>query len=227
MEQKCHYIDLHTHCQSKAEAEVVRLCSAMALEEIHPMEKEYFSIGIHPWQIKEDQLPKLWESVNSAINRSEIHALGEAGIDRAIDVPIQLQTEVFERHIKLAKKHDLPLIIHSVRSISEILGLRKKYPEGHWIIHGFRGNLHQLNQCVAHNIRLSFGAALMHDNSKLHEVFRSAPISFLFLETDTSGLSIKEIYRQAADLLEIQLVELCNLIAQNFNSVFSIDVYGT
>lgn len=227
MEQKCQYIDLHTHCLDKPEADVMRLCSVMALEEIHPMEKQYFSIGIHPWQIKENQLPELWESVNSVIIRGEICALGEAGIDRAIDVPIQLQTEVFERHIELAKKHDLPLIIHAVRSISEILGLRKKHPEGNWIIHGFRGNLHQLNQCIAHNIRLSFGVALMHDNPKMHEVFRSVPMSFLFLETDTSGLSIKEIYRQAADLLGIQLLELCTIIAQNFNSVFSIDVYGT
>ena len=66
-------------------------------------------------------------------------ALGEAGFDSRFikKIPIQEQRKLFTEQIKLAKKFELPLIIHCVRKYGELLDTLKKESKnlGKFLIH--------------------------------------------------------------------------------------------
>ena len=69
-----------------------------------------------------------------------IVAIGEAGLDRLRGPALPLQAQVFEVQALIAERQRLPLIIHSVRTIPEILAIHRRLrPTVPWIFHGFRG----------------------------------------------------------------------------------------
>jgi TatD DNase family protein len=100
--------------------------------------------------------------------------------------------------------------------------LRKKHPEGCWIIHGFDGNEVLANQLTSKAIHLSVGTALFNPKSKISHSIQHIPTSWLFLETDDQNTYlIKEIYKQASKLLGLNTEDLKAQIFRNFASCFS------
>jgi len=91
-----------------------------------------------------------------------------------------------------------------------------------WIIHGYYGNLETTLSLIKHNFYFSVGEQLLKDELK-HTVFRSIPFDRLFLETDDREISIAEIYSLAADILKIDVIELAQIVASNFKTVFGED----
>ena len=54
--------------------------------------------------------------------------------------PMELQLAVFKEQVKLSEKLGLPLIIHCVKAMDELLAVKKEFrPQQAWIWHGFRG----------------------------------------------------------------------------------------
>lgn len=137
----------------------------------------FYSIGIHPWNTPTSQ-EKMEELRLNAENCSRIVAIGECGLDKLRGAPIEEQLPVFEEQIILASRLGLPLIIHCIRALDHLLRLRKKYPRGRWILHGFRGNAATARQLLAANIELSYGPR------RNEEAFEATPPEMRHLETD-------------------------------------------
>jgi TatD DNase family protein len=183
------------------------------------------SIGIHPWFIEtkhsiEDRL----DLIRILAENRAIAAIGECGLDRRkSDYPLTLQISIFEAQLKIAEQYSLPVVIHNVRSLPDVLSLRKKYTKTVWIIHGFIGNSAEIAQCIKHGIYLSPGIALLLMNKieyhKMYEILNEIPIDRLFLETDGVEVSIETIYRTAAHYLKCSESELAEQIYKNYNSV--------
>ena len=53
-------------------------------------------------------------------------ALGECGLDKKVQTPLDLQQEVFERQLTLAEKYKKPVIIHCVAAFQELIAIKKK-----------------------------------------------------------------------------------------------------
>ncbi|MBO6026583.1 MAG: TatD family hydrolase [Bacteroidales bacterium] len=193
------FVDIHTHHGDQ------RLCTC----------------GIHPWWLDGDPQP-MWiaEALNhleSLLKENKIVAIGETGIDRFHQATLNLQLEVFEKHILLSEQYQKPLIIHGVKATADILRLHKKHqPKQTWIIHGFNGNIEEVRQLTERGVRLSVGESLFYPNRKIHESLKSIPLDDLFLETDTSGKTIQEVYEKAAELLNLSLEVLKERIFANF-----------
>lgn len=153
----------------------------------------------------------------------QIIAIGEAGLDKLIETPLNEQATIFEIHIKMALEHQKPLIIHAVKAYSELLAMRKKHPSGSWILHGFDGKKELAKQLTDKNINLSVGAALLKSNHKISETLASIPLNQLFLETDEqTDYSIEEIYCEAAKNLKMNLEDLKKQLFTNFAAHFTI-----
>ena len=72
--------------------------------------------------------------------KEQFVAVGEAGFDKLTAAPMELQVRMFEKQVELSEKYRLPLIIHCVKAMDELLAVRKKLnPAQPWIWHGFRG----------------------------------------------------------------------------------------
>ena len=210
------YFNIHTHKACEEGICVLNINSAGDF----PSEK-FLSFGIHPWDVDKIDIVDQLDKLNNLCSEKKLIAIGEIGIDRAINTNMEIQKEVFIKQLEISKKFKLPVIIHCVRAWSDILAVRKigKY-KNTWIFHGFNGNFQTASQIIKSGCCLSYGKALI-SSKKLQEVFTQMPKEFIFFETDDSDIKIKEIYQKGAELYEIEIDELKSIILDNYRKVFS------
>ncbi|MBU1010596.1 MAG: TatD family hydrolase [Bacteroidetes bacterium] len=225
MEQASPFIDIHTHRHRQPGQGLLVVNSIMAGEVLPESPHFRFSLGIHPWQLKTEKACTLEKKFIDQLAAKGLIALGEAGLDRAIAVDFSLQLAVFSMQAELATAMRIPLIIHCVRSFSEIIAVRKTMQSpGEWIVHGFRGNAATAQRLLKHGIRLSLGPALVTDNSPLSRMIPDLPADRLFFETDDTDFQIENIYLKAAALLGLSIDSLKSQVFANFAGCFNIPI---
>ena len=181
----------------------------------------YCSIGLHPWHIQEFNAENCLKKVEEFAAFKQVLAIGETGLDRKIQTPIEIQQSVFMEHIGISEKMSKPLVIHCIKAYSDIMQIRKsKRWKMHWMFHWFNENLAIANEFINMNCYLSFGRSLFHPNGRNADVFRSLPLEYIFLETDDAEVTIENVYKKAAELKNISINELKQKINENFNKVF-------
>jgi TatD DNase family protein len=159
--------------------------------------------------------------------KPEVIAVGETGLDKAVNVPVDLQEAVFQMHLDLADRVRKPVILHCVRAWSEILAIRKsKQTDIPWIFHGFTGKPEAADQLIRKGCYVSFGKALLKPNAVIGTMFRNIALQHVFFETDEMDIPVAEVYKAAAGLKEINLEELKWQIQQNFLTCFGAAVDG-
>lgn len=182
----------------------------------------YFSEGIHPMYIGEGTEDRLAE-IERVAAAGKIVAVGEAGLDRNSPVPLKEQLIWFERQATIAERYGLPLIIHGVRAIPELITVYKKYNFCQkWIMHGFNNRREILQDLLRHGFYISVGRYVMHEESHIYRLLSEIPANRLFLETDNSDYTIEEVYRKVAERRGIHIEELQQIIRTNFENVFTI-----
>ncbi|MEG0850475.1 MAG: TatD family hydrolase [Flavobacterium sp.] len=180
----------------------------------------YYSIGIHPWYIKEDRLEDDLKIIEEKLQTKNCLALGECGLDKRVEIPLELQIQVFEKQLALAEKYRKPVVIHCVAAFQEIIAIKKRMKISvPMIVHGFSKNSQVAEQLIAAGFYISFGKYLLQ-NPSLKEVFQKIPNDRFFLETDTIDESIQQVYNLAAAYKNSTVKELQETIARNYERVF-------
>ena len=200
-------IDFHTH-------NAVSSPSTLSIRNIMPDEDHppylFCSAGLHPWNINANWQEDM-EKVRIAAMSANTLMIGETGLDKLNGPELNLQEKVFNEHIKLSEELGKPLVIHCVKSIDEIIFIKKDTrPKQQWIIHGFRGKPQQAQQLLNNGFHLSFGERFNADSLALAFKHQAA-----WLETDESTHSIEEIYELAANSLNVAINELRQRIMAN------------
>ena len=212
------YFNLHTHQFTNQEA-------VLELVNQYPWEFNaavpLYSVGIHPWYIKTDRIASDLKTIEEKLLLDSCLAIGECGLDKRIEIPLDLQTKVFEQQLVLAQKYNKPVIIHCVAAFQELIEIKNKLNSTvPIVIHGFSKNVQLANQLLTNGFYLSFGKYLIK-NPELESVFKAVPNDRFFLETDTAEQTIQEVYTLAAKYKNISIAELQAIITTNFNSVFT------
>lgn len=208
--------DIHTHRFTDSAPEEV-LLSCPVLKKEMPAEAVYLSAEIHPWHLTAENLSCQIERMENMLSDSRVLALGEVGLDKLTECPYPIQIKAFEEIVSISEAYGKPLIIHCVKSVDELIAIRKKMrPALPWIMHGFRGKPQQADNLLRHGFYLSFGE---HYNS---QVMKEIPIERLFLETDESNVPIDELYNRAAAIRHISAEELKLAVLHNVNNVFGV-----
>lgn len=208
--------DIHTHRFTDSAPEEVLLSCPVLKKEI-PAEAVYLSAEIHPWHLTAENLSCQIERMENMLSDSRVLALGEVGLDKLTECPYPIQIKAFEEIVSISEAYGKPLIIHCVKSVDELIAIRKKMrPALPWIMHGFRGKPQQADNLLRHGFYLSFGE---HYNS---QVMKGIPIERLFLETDESNVPIDELYNRAAAIRHISAEELKLAVLHNVNNVFGV-----
>ncbi len=208
--------DIHTHRFTDSAPEEVLLSCPVLKKEI-PAEAVYLSAEIHPWHLTAENLSCQIERMENMLSDSRVLALGEVGLDKLTECPYPIQIKAFEEIVSISEAYGKPLIIHCVKSVDELIAIRKKMrPALPWIMHGFRGKPQQADSLLRHGFYLSFGE---HYNS---QVMKEISIERLFLETDESNVPIDELYNRAAAIRHISAEELKLAVLHNVNNVFGV-----
>lgn len=181
------------------------------------------TIAIHPWELKSPFDQSAFDLKWIEICEKSYHmlAIGECGLDRVHEniVDIEKQKEVLKKHFELAQTRSLPIIIHSVRAYSDLLGMLKRKPfKNNILLHAFGGNDYEVQELLKYPVYFSYGARLLKNPLTISTI----PINRLLLETgDQTEVSIEQIYNKAAELLKISNLELQNIILNNFLAFFN------
>lgn len=184
----------------------------------------YFSIGIHPWFIDENRLEVDLKIIAEKLPLKSCLALGECGLDKRIEIPMNLQLEVFEKQIMLAEQYQKPLVLHLVAAFDELITIKNKLKISvPIIIHGFSKNVQVAKQLIDNGFYISFGKYLLL-NPEIESVFQSIPNDRFFLETDTIAENLAEVYKLAAQYKNITTEKLIEIVNTNFNTVFKSNI---
>ena len=180
----------------------------------------FYSIGIHPWYISESRLAEDLKIIEEKLQTSNCLAIGECGLDKKIEVSLELQRSVFEKQLALAEKYKKPVVIHCVAAFQEVIAIKKKMQISvPMVIHGFSKNSQIAEQLIKEGFYISFGKYLLK-NPGLKTVFQNIPNDRFFLETDTIEENIEQVYDIAAKYKDITIRELQNIVSSNFENVF-------
>ena len=175
----------------------------------------YFSAGIHPWYISNHDVETQFTVLHRLIGDYRLLAIGEAGLDKLTSTPMEEQQKIFKRQVEWSEEYELPLIIHCVKAMDELLAIRKKMnPLQPWVWHGFRGKAHQAKQLIDADFYLSFGVHYAE------EALADVPVDRLFIESDESSFDIEDILQRVSLSRGVEAEELWNKLHENIASVF-------
>lgn len=149
----------------------------------------FATAGLHPWALRDlsDEDVDAELSALETLDWAPCCALGELGLDAAIDIDHHLQRRVFVRQLALARERDLPLVVHSVRANDEVAQVLEKegVPGRGGIIHSFWGTQQQAERFVRLGLSLSVGTQLTKGRpAKMVEALDAVGLEALLVETD-------------------------------------------
>jgi TatD DNase family protein len=147
-------------------------------------EKHYYSAGIHPWYIDFENIAAQFSKLQALLEqRKNILLIGECGLDKLKGPIIQIQEEVFEKHLVLAEEFQKPIIIHCVKAFQEVLSIIKKEKFSMpFIFHGFNKSIKLAKQIIeaGGSVSLNFNM----NNEKRQMYLNALPKKNVFFETD-------------------------------------------
>ena len=207
-------LDIHTH-RREADSEGKSVINYKQLVGAPLLEGYYYSIGIHPWELTMANVEEQLIFMINQLPDKRIVAIGECGLDKLTEISMEFQRVAFIMQITLSEQYGLPLIIHCVKAMDEMLAVKKRFrPIQPWIWHGFRGKPEQATQLLKQGFYLSLGEHYPDETMKL------IPDDRLFLETDESSLDIEDILRRAAEVRGVGVEALRETIHRNIQNVF-------
>ena len=154
------------------------------------------AVGIHP-NYTVSLTDADWQTLVSYAENERVVGIGETGLDRHWDYsPIEIQKEYFRRHIELARRRNVPIIIHCREAEEDLLAiLRESYQaDGVFsgIIHSFCGDIDMASECLEMGFHLGFGGSLTYSGRKSIPVWQAmkiVPSDRFVLETDCPFLT--------------------------------------
>ena len=170
-----------------------------------------YALGIHPLcvpQAQDGDLKTLDDELTQRQADPRLVAVGEIGLDYFVPelqtiLMRERQEHFYREQLKLAKKHDLPVILHVRRSADRLLKhLRDIRPDGGWhgIAHAFNGSQQQASEFIKLGFKLGFGGAVTYDTAlQLRRLAADLPLTALVMETDSPDIPPHWLYKTAAD----------------------------
>ena len=174
-----------------------------AVRQLAHHHRDSYALGIHPLytaRAAEADLALLDQALQQHRHDPRLVAIGEIGLDFfAQGLDTARQEQIYRAQLQLARRCDLPVILHVRRSADQLLkGLRETAVPG-GIAHAFNGSLQQAQAFIALGFKLGFGGALTYDRAlQLRRLATELPASALVLETDAPDIPPHWLYTPAA-----------------------------
>ena len=205
---------------------------AMAYPEI------YCSIGIHPHEAEPHEDISEEELLREA-SHPRVIGIGETGLDYYYaHSPRQAQQELFKRHIRVARKLDLPVIVHSREADEDTVAiLQEAYRESpfKFLIHCFSSTQYLSDESVKLGGYISASGIITFKKSHaLRDSFASVPLERLLVETDSPylapephrGKPCEPSYtvftaKKLAEVKSVSVETLAEVTTKNFFTLFN------
>ena len=155
----------------------------------------YAALGLHPINIavhEDSHLDQLEQWLQTPDSKRV--AIGEVGLDLYMqDAQFDKQTRLLDAQLKLAKKYDLPVILHSRRTHDQLaLHLRRHDLPRRGVVHGFAGSKQQAERFIQLGYAIGVGGTITYERaSKTRNTIANLPLTSLLLETDAPDMPLQ------------------------------------
>ena len=143
-------------------------------------------VGIHPHHAGAVTEAHLAE-VDNQCTEAKVVAIGEIGLDYYYDFCAPgVQKSYFREQIRIAKAHDLPIIVHNRESDKDVLDIIEEEQDGslRGVLHCFSSDINVLERALSLNMHISFTGNITFKKSTLNDVVQRVPIDRVMIETD-------------------------------------------
>ncbi len=154
--------------------------------------------GIHPQvveQYSDEELAQQLDTLACALQSKDPtlprpHAVGELGLDALTPQRRQSlprQERIFRAQLALARQHDVPLVLHILRTHGEALRVLRQdgVPRAGGVVHSYSGSADLVRDYVALGLSISFsGAITLPQATRLQRAACVVPLDRLLIETD-------------------------------------------
>lgn len=222
--------DAHYHYskeinQLQNEYGIYGICNVANKEEYEIVNRQnlFYSCGVHPWNASLDTLELMLPLLKQA------SIIGEIGMDSVwCDVDLEIQKEVFEKQLQLAKEWDKSVILHTKGQEKTILDLIRKYPNTyvvHW--YGCMDYVKEYDEVVSY---FTIGPSIGKEEEVTHLV-KQVSIDKLLMESDGIEAvkwaidsdnyiaALKNEITQVAQLKNKTYSEVESILDQNFSKL--------
>lgn len=211
-------------------------------EAMYDLEKSYpknvfLMVGLHPTHVKENYKEEL-AHVKNQLEQRRFYAVGEIGIDLYWEKTfLKQQQEAFVFQIRLAKKHQLPIVIHCRDAFNEIFEIleQEKGEDLYGIFHCFTGTLEQALKAISYNMKLGIGGVATFKNGKIDQFLSQIDLEHIVLETDSPYLApvpfrgkrnesayILKVLEKMALIYNMDVEKIAKITTANSKEIFGI-----
>jgi TatD DNase family protein len=203
----------------------------------------YAALGVHPWNVNaltEKELQQTIALIYEKGQGKELIAIGEIGLDHKYATIWDKQVAVFNEMLRLAEKLDLPVIIHSRGTTTQIIEMLPSYNLKMVLLHWFSNPISALSKVVQNGYYISEGLPTVYSNG-IQKVVKRIPLTSLLTETDgpvrfsnppfdgkrTTPAFIPSVVKAIAEIKKIDVIDVAEQLVRNFEEFFSVKLNKT
>ena len=204
----------------------------------HEVEFIYANVGLHPHEATLPVEASVFDELLSLACLPKVVAIGEIGLDYHYpDYNRSAQQEAFREMLRLARKIDMPVVIHCRDAWEDMLHIltEENHSALRGVMHCFSGDTVIADRCIRMGFKLSIPGTVTYKRSLLPEVIRAVSLDDLLTETDAPYLApvpwrgkrnepayVGIVTKSIADIREISLERAAEGIAKNTVELFRL-----
>lgn len=198
----------------------------------------FATTGVHPHSADQTN-EEVLKGLDHYANHEKVVAIGETGLDYFyMNSEKEVQINSFTEHIRLGRKHNLPVIIHVREADEDMQRILKKETaaETPGVIHCFTGDYETAVKYLDLGYYISFsGIVTFKRSEELREAAKKIPSDKILIETDSPYLApvphrgkpnepsfVKHVAQVVADVREISIDALAEITRTNAERLFKI-----
>lgn len=224
--------------------DIERAKKAINLAKAH--DELFAAIGIHPTDTSNLDLDATVNALDEMLSGgNKVVAVGETGIDfyrtksENLEKEKEIQVAFFKAHIELAKKYELPVIIHlrGVGAFECAMEVVSEYAPLKGVVHCFSEGVEEARQCIEKGLHISFTGIITFKKSEvMQQVAKEIPLEKIMVETDAPYLApdpyrgkrnepayVLEVAEKIAELRGISFEEVAKQTTKNAHDVFGLN----
>lgn len=198
------------------------------------------TVGIHPTEVKDFDS---FDEIEKLASDEKVVGIGECGLDfyREEDRNnLEIQKELFLKHLELSRKVKKPLVIHCRQAFKETLEILKTHKnlllENAGIFHFFTGGKEEAEKALEFGFSFTFNGLITY-NRQFDEIIKFIPLEKILLETDAPFVSplnhrkernepsfVDEVLIALSEIKKLDLEKTKNILLKNTIDLFQLTI---
>lgn len=198
----------------------------------------FATTGVHPHSA--DQMSEeVLIGIDHFAENDKVVAIGETGLDYFyMNSEKEVQIDSFTEHIRLGKKHNLPIIIHVRNADQDMIEIltKESAADTPGVIHCFTGDYDTAKKYLDLGFYISFSGIVTYKRSEeLREAAKKIPKDKILIETDSPYLApvphrgkpnepsyVKHVAETISNVRGISFEEIAEITKANAEKLFRI-----